>query len=184
MVPLDFEKYLDGIDFKVGYCQVESQPKTFTFGYKLSAYILGLTWLGSIICTLLYKIIASLQSSTAKVHPLSRTATSSSSLTLFMQLLNCFNIETNLRSLFKVESKEAAQKHVFDLRFIHGLKAFMIISSVLVHTSSFMSLIIFSKLSVFTRFPSFYYWFGKLSGFLYNFVIRGVFMVDMFFVIR
>lgn len=166
----------------MAYCQVSNQPKKLRLGFIIALSIIVGTILTSILATLISKIVTRLQTSTAKVHPVSGKSRGSQSL--LFKFIDCFNIEKNLRLLFKVDSKEKLARHAFDLRFVHGMKAVIMLSTVYVHTAAFFTILHFGKLSTFSRFPTFFYQMEEMFTIAHGSVVRGFMLVDVFFNMR
>lgn len=165
----------------MGYCQVNNEPKKIRLGFIIALSIIVFMIMFSILATCISKTIFLLQTSTAKVHPTASSKDTKASWPLMLKFIDCFNIESNMRSLFKVESKEKLSRHAFDLRFIHGMKAVIMLATVYVHSAIFLTIIHFSKVSPFTRFPTFFYQMEKTFGLFHGSFVQGFMLVDVFF---
>lgn len=95
--------------------------------------------------------------------------------------VKCFSITHNIGRLF---SEPVNVEEAHDLRFLYGLRALMITGSVFVHSHTFLSVYLLSRVSIFQKERSFFEQYKMNHPLRYNFLYRSFLLVDIFFVLR
>lgn len=95
----------------------------------------------------------------------------------------CFNVQYNLKRLFS-SSRQQHRRQELDTSFINGLRALLILGTVYVHSHTFLSVYLFSTVSVFEKNFSFYVKYKEEHPLRYNLIYRSFLLVDLFFILR
>ena len=140
-------------------------------------FILGSVLLIVFTGTILHCALSYLRLSNVKL------VTESPVLQTTLNTARCFNVQYNLKRLFSGRALQHRRPEL-DTSFINGLRALLILGTLYVHSHTFLSVYLFSTVSVFEKNFSFYVKYKKEHLLRYNLVYRSFLLVDLFFVLR
>ncbi|KAH9398011.1 hypothetical protein TYRP_019385 [Tyrophagus putrescentiae] len=171
-----FAEFLNGMEVAVGYCQQGKINSEYSVAFQVARFILGSVLLIVFTGTILHCALSYLRLSNVKL------VTESPVLQTTLNTARCFNVQYNLKRLFSGKSLQHRRQEL-DTSFINGLRALLILGTLYVHSHTFLSVYLFSTVSVFEKNFSFYVKYKKEHPLRYNLVYRSFLLVDLFFVL-